>query len=304
MDIWQLLAYNYALSRKWFNLNWEDGYTLEDVKKEYRRLAKLYHSDVNEYSSDEMREIIDAYNFLKYDYSKDEDIIHSSILKSLKKNFLWLVDKIEDDDIGCIMGKKSKRLVENAKEIRKQVLSIKSIVIKSFKALDLYIIQNHNTDITNYITSHLQNTLDEEATYYGQNPGWYKNYMYQRTKCEMFAASMNYDSYRSIYFKYWGNSSPSEVGKARNDMRKARNRACRDILSFTKDMSIYIRIINNGMIDEVTFNKNDKALINLTYLNDYDNLCEYISKIRNSSNYYCYIPQEEKTLYSLKKIKK
>lgn len=98
-------------------------------------------------------------------------------------------------------------------------------------------------------------------------------------------------------FRY---STDSEKGINRNYMRKCRNQALVELISFTKELQNFLLIMNNGFVEYPTDYNNKKRIINLTYIADYEKLSKYFSNIRKSGNYFCYISEDKKKELSKK----
>ena len=280
------------LCNKWFGFNNSEFYTKEELRKKYRELAKNHHADITKGTDDDMKEINEAYAWLK-PFAKDPKdrkyIFHDDNLKTLKCDFEDLFSILHEPYSGGKYSKTSKRLGKNRRTILKQLKPIYEVLKDKFEIIDVYIHSNPESSVSKYI----KNRVGELAN--ANNKTWgYHSYRISNLNL----ASSEFLSSMSDYRKEFRYLTDSEKGIGRNYIRKCRNAVLVELMSFTKEMQGFLLMMNNGFVEVPKDYNNTHGIINLTYMADYEKLSCCFGDIRKSDNYFCYISDEEKKVLS------
>ena len=292
-DLIRRIIEKQELCNKWFGFNDSIFYTKEELTRKYRELAKKHHADITRGTDDDMKEINEAYAWLKPFVKDPKDrkyVFYDDNLKTLKYDFEHLFALLREPYSGGNYSKTSERLGKNRKTILSQIKPIYEVLKDKFELIDVYLRNNPESSVSKYIKNRINELVNANNIEI-----WH--YHYSRAS-NMNLASREFHSSMIDYRQDFRYLAESAKGIRRNQMRKCRNTVLLELIHFTKEMQSFLLMMNNGFVETPEDYHNTKGIINLTYMADYEKLSSCFAGIRKSSNYFCYISDEEKKVLS------
>lgn len=214
-------------------------------------------------------------------------------LKTLKADFDSLISLLQEPYVRRNIRKTGNRLYQNRLTILKQIEPIYEILKDKFQIIDVYLRNNPESSVAKYIKNRVN-----EMTHVNKIETCRNRYDYVSN---LYLVGLNFSESMIDNREEFRYSTDSEKGINRNYMRKCRNQALVELISFTKELQNFLLIMNNGFVEYPTDYNNKKRIINLTYIADYEKLSKCFSNIRKSGNYFCYIYEDKKKELSKKK---